>query len=145
MTPLLQQAREALAPFAAQFVSETGACHSELTDAKNCGRCSKILAARSVIASLDSYEAMSPYDKAVEALAPYLPDGFVAQDKDDSTALGWFEDEPDSSLYEGWMPTELGGYSEIDAKNLPRCPDWRTSLREIRAGRVVPQGEGGQG
>ncbi len=68
MTPLLQQAREALAPFAAQFVSETGACHSELTDAKNCGRCSKILTARAALTALDTYEALSEYDKDKMAL-----------------------------------------------------------------------------
>jgi len=142
MTPLLQQAREALQPFAAQFVSETGACHSELTDAANCGRCSKILAARSVIASLDAYEAMSPYDKAVEALAENTYDGWVCQDSDGS--FWWFDKTPtvDGERASVWNSDCI--FHRIYL-NIPYAPDWRASLREIRAGRVVPQGEWGRG
>ncbi len=134
MTPLLQQAREALELAAPHHLG----FHSKVGHAIN-----------AAIASLDAHEAMSEYDKAVEALAPYLPDGWVAQDEDGEFA--WFSHKPTNEDRDHWG---IEGYEYNVHKydrcremfsRLPRFPDWRISLREIRAGRVVPQGEGGRG
>ncbi len=125
MTPLLQQAREAL-----QALIDSHAKEANFHE---------ILAARKALTSLDAYEAMSEYDKAVEALAPYLPDGWYAQDEDGS--LRTYSDKP-RMINGGWLDRAFGGTDAIGTAHLsvPTCPDWRTSLREIRAGRVVPQG-----
>ncbi len=60
MTPLLQQAREALRlamPHHQGFHSKVGSAIAE------------------ALSSLDAHEAMSEYDKAIHDLAKYLPDG----------------------------------------------------------------------
>ncbi len=83
------------------------------------------------------------YDKAVEALAPYLPDGWVAQDSDGDTL--WFLQEPERG-YHGddtmWFTKFRGGEAERLWSGLATSPDWRTSLRRIESGRVVKGGEG---
>ncbi len=133
MTPLLQQAREALKRAQINLPSFQYPTTSR-----------EIAAA---LASLDAYEAMSEYDKAVEALAPYLPDGWVVQVK--SGASCHFLNRPTCKpYYDGGMGTWIcgGGVSPTDIRlRIPVCEDWETSSREIRAGRVVPQGEGGRG
>ncbi len=77
----------------------------------------------------------SEYDKAVEALAPYLPDGWVAQDEDGST--DWYEIRPDPEFNaEMWCVAIRG--DEHASLNLPKYEgEYRTSLRRIESGRVV--------
>ncbi len=132
MTPLLQQARGALTlamPHHQGFHSNVGAAIAE------------------ALTALDAYEALSDYDKAIEALAPYLEDGWYAQEYDGS--IWWhfnkpevvnrmsFERPKDEWLAEG--QTEL-----VEHIKFPRKDEWRDARFQIKAGRVVPQGEGGR-
>lgn len=45
-----EKLRKALEPFADMFVSERSSCHEGLAPMAECGRCSKILAAREALA-----------------------------------------------------------------------------------------------
>ncbi len=143
MTPLLQQARGALAAFANPKFCETLSGNVQGDKSPIYERNGAVLKlgdfnrAAAALAALDAYEALSDYDKAIEALAPYLPDGFVAQDEDGEICL-FKEGEPHIHEKTVW----IGGFAECIPLNV-RCPDWRTSLRRIQGGRVVPQGESG--
>lgn len=80
----------------------------------------------------------TPYDAAVEAIALYLPNGWVAQDRGGNFC--WYKDLPECDLkYEFWVD---GNQSQFFVLKIPRCDNWRTSLRHIVAGRVVGNGEG---
>ncbi len=132
MTPLLQQAREAL-----QALIDSHAKEPNFHE---------VLAARKALASLDAYEAMSDYDKAVQMLADNgMMDGWVCQNYKGRTS--WSSSNPmdAGSIWEEAGVFATGLDFTILRFNIPACPDWRTSLREIRAGRVVPQGERGRG
>ncbi len=84
-------------------------------------------------------QAASEYDKAVEELAPYLPDGWVAQDMNVPTY--WFEEIPET--YHGaWERGEsLRPHGNLDPVVFP-ATDWRASLRRIENGSVVRDQEG---
>lgn len=83
----------------------------------------------------------SNYDKAVKAMAPYLPEengvAWIAQSKDGFTEA--FDDEP-VIWNEQWSAQDHKTNSWRIGRmlNIPACPDWRTSLRRIESGRVVP-------
>ena len=100
--------------------------------------------ARNVIAAIDAYDRLSDYDKAVEALAPYLPDGWVAQTR--TGGFIWTNEKPEIEK-DYWMmgsPTRHS-FEPFGLMQIPRCPDWRASLRRIQSGRVLPHdGEGGE-
>ncbi len=134
MTPLLQQAREAL-----DFLLEDG--HSPETYVAAIERC------REALSALDAYEALSEYDKAVEALAPHIDPEFKWATCDQYGAVHLFVGEPKIGYgdmgTDAWRSDKGGlGFLVTDIMR-QKHTDWRTSLREIRAGRVVPQGEGG--
>lgn len=86
----------------------------------------------------------SDYDRAVEALAPYLPDGWVAQDAGTGplsvrSALIWYWAKPRIEG-EQWV---TGAEFHRANLNVPRLEDWKSSLRRVVAGRVVDnRGEG---
>ncbi len=136
MTPLLQQAREAMAK-AQRVLADRQAGGRMLTTRTEAGEIYEVC--QRVANALDAYDAMSDYDKAVEALAPYLPDGFVAQDADGQ--IVWYADEPERG-WEGndsmWFTQTQGGETKYFVAVDP-IENWRASLHEIRAGRVVPQ------
>ncbi len=85
------------------------------------------------VAPLASAPAGS-YDEAVAAIATYLPDGWVAQDE--SGRIFRFDAEPTiNEEHEFW----LDDHESISLHlNFPRCLNWRTSLRRIESGRVIP-------
>lgn len=78
------------------------------------------------------------YDGDVAALAPMLPDGWVTMDPS-GQIMFWFTPP---SFYEGLPPetSEWIGNSgvKVDGIKLTPCEDWRTSLRLLRGGKVVP-------
>lgn len=76
------------------------------------------------------------YDKAVAALAPYLPDGWIAQDRIGRVDL--YHEPPiiRSKDHTFWAP-KVGRKIETLGLRVPPCPDWRSSLRRIEKGRVV--------
>ncbi len=149
MTPLLQQARGALMGAhniltlkASEIWGGTGAAGEESVRA-GVAFLDRMAAA---LAAIDAYAALIPYDKAIEALAPYLEDGWYAQEYDGS--IWWhfnkpevvnrmsFERPKDEWLAEG--QTEL-----VEHIKFPRKDEWRDARFQIKAGRVVPQEEGG--
>ncbi len=129
MTPLLQQARGALA-HAKTMMLNAGCRQPEISPVVE------------VLAALDSYEALRPYDKAIEALAPYLPlwVGWVAiHDQAHVQGLVLFDKKPElSKMGPWWNAARRAEISEVSPLCLPLI-EWRESLRQIKLGRVVPQ------
>jgi hypothetical protein len=79
----------------------------------------------------------TPYDRAVAALAPYLPDGWVAQDEDGE--VYWFSERPKvSNVCWAFGGPTIRRFAPITCRH----SDWKASLRRISAGRVVEGGEG---
>ncbi len=128
MTPLLQQAREAL-----QSVRLADNVSSILLPGAR-------KAVMESLTALDTYEALSDYDKAIHDLAKYLPDGWVAQD----AALAFttfFTMRPGRGEF-AWDSVSHETEKLVDSPLIiPECDDWRKSLRRIKSGRVLPQGE----
>ncbi len=85
-------------------------------------------------------DTRTEYDKAVDALAPYLPDGWVAQSRGKSPVLILFKEKPTIKDFNGdsWWTGKCKDVFPDSALVLPTCPDWRTSLRQIKSGKVVP-------
>lgn len=82
----------------------------------------------------------TPYDQAVGALAPYLPDGWVAYEDNDT--FWYYEGEEKPEIKDIFGNRNLGfaqghflGHSQ--AFKPPRPDDWRTSLRRVEKGRMV--------
>lgn len=72
----------------------------------------------------------SQIDRAVEALAPYLVDGWIAQDEDGDSHF--FESEP-------WAEPLLWESADDEISlTLPKFGQWEDSLRRIQGGKVVP-------
>lgn len=78
---------------------------------------------------------MTPYDTAIHALAPYLPDGWVAQDGYDGI-VNLFKMKPGMDEW-CWSCVDSENEFLLSPLNIPACPDWRTSLRRIQGGKVV--------
>ncbi len=90
-------------------------------------------------------ESLSEYDKALRDLEKYLPDGFVAQDESGWIYFHSAKPYRDATGHEGFWASESDIQFTInEGFRIPKCEEWPTSCREIRAGRVVPQGEGGR-
>lgn len=82
----------------------------------------------------------TPYDAAVEAIAPYLPDGWVAQDEDGRTDSYNIRPTIVLGSVDGQWCCPGGGFSTLNPR-LPKAKYWNQSLRHIAAGRVVGNGE----
>ncbi len=93
-----------------------------------------IEAADADLAPLASSPAGS-YDEAVAAIAPYLPDGWVAMDE--NNRVEFYVDKPKIVLSVSglWTCSSSTGHHQIRL-NFPAVY-WRTSLRRIEAGRMV--------
>ncbi len=81
-------------------------------------------------------DTRTEYDKAVEALAPYLPDGFIAQDPNGETS--WFENKPSHNTYY-WLDEEgsTEDPQELTGLRIPKAVDAWESVRPIKSGKVV--------
>ncbi len=126
MEQLLKRAREGMEALARDYRAWTG-----LDGAHDDG----VTRATAVLKEIDSHLALSDYDRAVEAIAPYLPDGWVAQDKD-CTLTTLFKLKPGMNEW-SWTCVDSEFEFSLDPMNIPAATDWRTSLREIRGGAVV--------
>ncbi len=86
-------------------------------------------------------DTRTEYDKAVEALAPYLPlwVGWVAiHDQAHVQGLVLFDKKPElSKMGPWWNAAKRAEASEVSPLCLP-LTDWKTSLRKIENGKVVP-------
>lgn len=130
MTPeLLKQAREALWGVAQELhhidagpVKELGGVIAKVEDAAT---------------ALTAFDSISEYDKAIHALATYLPDGWVAQDADGGIHWTLWQTEPISPVHKdhsvGWWLMHGEEPDDYRALHLetPACQDWRDSLRRI--------------
>ncbi len=149
-TPVNQKVRGALEAIRGEschnYSSGVGACYKNEheNDCDNgAGRvCDSCRAAEAL--TLLAPDTRTEYDKAVEALAPYLPDGWVCQDPNGSTERHplppyikndgmWL-----CSAHEDLGESNCGAFELTDTMTIPRCEDWRTSLRQIKSGKVVP-------
>ncbi len=148
MTPLLQQTREALVRISKQDIpKEKAADWAHLSEESYYEHRAEYLSevATAALTALDTYEALSEYDKAIHDLAKYLPDGWVAQLADGETFIfpgSEYDATPTLSVDEGipfWLSN--GSEDEIVGLKIPAHPEYQNSLRRIQAGRVVPQGE----
>lgn len=81
-----------------------------------------------------AFDSLSDYDKAIHALAPYLPDGWVAFRSEDME-FNYFEREPFLQEQEAsWRPHwRSGNPQELFDEWIFKVPkiDWRESLRRI--------------
>jgi len=148
MTPtLLQQARGALSRAAsiAEKVVEEVEVDWRKGDIEKANAVEDLTDIQAALTSLDAFEALSPYDKAIEALAPYLPlwvKWVAIHDQAHVQGLVLFDKKPElSKMGPWWNAARRAEISEVSPLCLPPI-DWRESLREIRSGHVVPQGEG---
>jgi len=80
---------------------------------------------------LDVYAALSDYDRAILAIAPYLPGGYVAQD---DGAVGWtchYQYKPGMDEW-SWKSVDSDSENAISEPfKIPVCDDWRASLRRV--------------
>lgn len=121
---LLKQAREVLWDAAQELhhidsgpIKELGGVIAKVEDAA---------------AALTAFDSLSEYDKAIHALAPYLPDGWVAKDGHKQFVL--FGEKPTdrqkSLLFH--TKTALGEFYGLSLRlKVPDHSDWRKSLRHI--------------
>ncbi len=86
-------------------------------------------------------DTRTEYDKAVEALAPYLPDGWVVQSRVDG-ALMHFKSKPEIKTHNGdsWWTGKCVIVFEPKQclLTIPAYEDWTKSLRHVVSGKVVP-------
>lgn len=91
------------------------------------------ISASTAAVALDAHASLSDYDKAIHALAPYLPDGWVAQDEDGYMSHNSVTPSPCQHGGGDWKtPARVNAVSyRLSCLRIPRCPDWRSSLRRI--------------
>lgn len=99
-------------------------------------------ASAALTAFVTAFDALSEYDKAIHAIAPYLPEGWVCQSEGVTGGVHHFwsdrKPEPLGTLGSGskwspdWAHPQYGAvHLWVPMHNFPRCPDWRKSLRRI--------------
>lgn len=84
---------------------------------------------------------LDPYDQAISDLAKYLPDGWVAQDRNGRSDV--YPSKP--LMFEhsnDWGPGNPSVHTWNMPVTLPKATDWRASLRRIIGGRVVDSNGG---
>lgn len=83
--------------------------------------------------ALTAFDSLSDYDKAIQALAPYLPEGWVAQDEDGYMSHDSVMPSPCQHGGGDWKtPPRVNAVSyRLSCLRIPRCDDWRKSLRRI--------------
>jgi len=114
MERLLKQAREALED--SMRVLTVNGCDTSWT--------------RPALEALRAYDSLSEYDKAVEALAPYLPDGWVAQDADGR--FDHYKEKPYFDVGSPYWRPKMGRKAESTCLALPTHEThWLDSLRCI--------------
>ena len=94
-----------------------------------------IIDLRAALGAVPEGAGKGTYDEAVSDLARYLPDGWICHDE--YGAVNHFSYEPFLERY-SWAFMG-GGVHHIHVPLFPRHGDWRTSLRRIQSGKVVPQ------